>query len=122
MTTQVCTKCGKEKPIDMFHKRKETMTGRKYEAERCKNIREGLKGRKATAEQRAKRSEFSKGTGNPRAKAVVQYSLAGEIIAEFVTVTEATKAMNGSSTSHISNVCNGKKTTAYNFIWKYKEK
>lgn len=58
------------------------------------------------------------GKNNGRAQGVEQYSLAGELIRIYETVTEASKQTN-TCQSKISLVCNGKRKTAGGFIWKY---
>ena len=52
-------------------------------------------------------------------KKVGQYSLDGNLINTFRCITDAFKGINKKTTSGISLVCNGKKTTAYGFKWKF---
>ncbi len=54
------------------------------------------------------------------AKPVLQYSLEGELIAEYYSAMEAGR-QNNCSQACISNCCNGKQKTAYGYMWKYKE-
>lgn len=49
---------------------------------------------------------------------VYQYSLTGELIAEFKTASEAGRNL-GKEHNLIASCCNGKCKTAYNYIWKY---
>lgn len=53
------------------------------------------------------------------AKACLQLDNNDDIIAEYTSVVEAAKAVEGAD-SHISDVCNGKRQTAYGYKWKYK--
>jgi len=60
-------------------------------------------------------------------KAVEQYSLTGEYIATFPSTLAAVKALgkvqnkqtDRGSAGHIADVCNGKRKTAYGYIWCY---
>jgi|SRR5437763_13440723 hypothetical protein len=54
---------------------------------------------------------------------VRKYTLDGEFIAEFKSITEAYMSMYGinKGSTHISAACTGKQKTAYGFIWKYAE-
>lgn len=59
-----------------------------------------------------------------KGKVVNQYTLNGEFIKSFPSYTEAARSLGkitssskGAST-HISNVCKGKRKSAYGFIWK----
>lgn len=55
-----------------------------------------------------------------QSKAVLQFSLNGEYIAEYYSATEAGRK-NNCRQGGISECCNGKQKTAYGYIWKYKE-
>lgn len=46
--------------------------------------------------------------------------ITGEIIREFSSTTEAEQYLGGKG-HHVSCCCNGKRKTAYGYIWKYKE-
>ena len=66
------------------------------------------------------------GTRNARiaetkSKPVVQYTLNGELIKVWSSATEAERRA-GFDHSTISKVANGKRKTAYGFIWKYVER
>ena len=58
-------------------------------------------------------------------KIVNQYSLDGQYIASYSSCIEAARSLNRITTtsngasSHISDVCRGKRKTAYGFIWKF---
>ena len=53
-------------------------------------------------------------------KPVLQFSLDGKFIKEYVSATAAEGALRAKG-HHISCVCNGKRKTAYGYKWKYKE-
>ena len=50
---------------------------------------------------------------------VLQYSLDGEFIAEYNSISDAERKL-GNNHTHIWDVCNGKRKKANGFIWKYK--
>jgi hypothetical protein len=52
-------------------------------------------------------------------KSVIQYSLDGKKISEFLSASDANKA-TGTNISSISNCCLGRQRSAGGFIWKYK--
>ena len=60
-------------------------------------------------------------------KCVNQYTLKGEYVNTFATAREAARALSpeikknnlGGAASHITDVCKGKRKTAYGFIWKF---
>jgi predicted GIY-YIG superfamily endonuclease len=55
-------------------------------------------------------------------KMVGQFSLTNDLIKIFPSIKEAAKAVvpdKKSAYSHISEVCNGKRKTAYGYIWKF---
>lgn len=78
-----------------------------------------LVGIKASEERKAQLSAANKGTKNPRAKSVYQYDLQGNFVAKYEYMEEAKKALNLSSTSHISKCCNGERNKAHGFMWSY---
>ena len=55
-------------------------------------------------------------------KKVAQYSLDGNLIQIYESITDAAKQTGQKSSSNISQVCKGKAKTAGGFIWKYYEK
>lgn len=69
-----------------------------------------------TAKER--RVKKIKGVPSKKRKAVEQYSIDGEFICWYPSVTEAAMCVRG-STSTISAVCLGKRKTAYGYIWNY---
>lgn len=48
-----------------------------------------------------------------------QYDLNGNYIQSFVSAHEAANSLNKKGVSHITDVCKGKRKTAYGYIWKY---
>lgn len=54
-------------------------------------------------------------------KPVFQYTLDGELIAEYPSASEAARQINKAKT-HISDCCLGKLKSAYGYKWQYKEK
>ena len=55
---------------------------------------------------------------NPE-KSVLQYDLNMNLLNEFKSLAEAARSINGNH-GNISMCCQGKRKTAYKFIWKYK--
>lgn len=53
-------------------------------------------------------------------KKVLQFSLKGDFIKEFVSTKEIEREL-GFDNSHIGKCCNGKLKTAYGFLWRYAE-
>ena len=54
-----------------------------------------------------------------QSKPVLQFTLDGEFIREWQSMTECTR--NGFDQSNVCNCCQGKRKSAYGYIWKYKE-
>lgn len=54
-------------------------------------------------------------------KAVLQYSLSGEFIAEFSGIREAAREVGLKTHKHIGECCHGREKTAGGYIWKFKE-
>lgn len=59
--------------------------------------------------------------GKEYGKPIAQYSKDGKLLAVFNNVAEASRAMN-KPRAHISECANGKRKTAYSFVWKFIEK
>ena len=74
------------------------------------------RGRKMTAEQRAKISELHKGKG---VKAVVQMDRDGNTIAEYDSIKAAAEALN-IDPGNISSACRGYRPSAGGFLFAYK--
>lgn len=60
------------------------------------------------------------GSHNPAARAILQLTLEGEIVAEWPSAAEAARALGIKGASQISNVCRGAQVTCKGFKWKYK--
>ena len=61
------------------------------------------------------------GKNNKSSKPIIQYDKYGNIVAEYFSITEAANK-NKFDNSHIGKACKGKLKTAYNYIWKFKNK
>lgn len=58
---------------------------------------------------------------NETTKKILQLAFDGSIIRTYNSITDATKAFNGKSTSNIGNCLTGKSKSAYGYIWRYAE-
>lgn len=56
----------------------------------------------------------------PHSVPVIQYSLNGDFIAEYRTISEACRSVCGDA-SAIARCCRGKQKTSYGYIWKFKK-
>lgn len=65
------------------------------------------------------RIEKISGGNHPKAVAIYQYSIDGKLINKFESISVAEKFFNSKTGGHISEVCQGKRKTAYGYIWKY---
>ena len=52
-------------------------------------------------------------------KPVLQFSMQGELLREFASITDAERYINKKG-KHISCCCRGRRKTAYGYIWRYK--
>lgn len=105
---------------------------RKKMSESMKGRPSHNKGKPMSEEQKKKLSESHKGKttwnkgvlNTKQSKIVLQYSLTGDFIMEYSSISEAVRSLGidiGNS-SHISRCCkDGKHKSAYGFKWKYKE-
>lgn len=91
--------------------------GKKHSEETKKKMSEKALQRDPKSIQRM--AETKKGSKNPRAKKVDQYSLDGKFIKTWSYITEAMEKLN---IFHIEQVCLGKRKTAGGYIWKYNNK
>ena len=64
--------------------------------------------------------EFFKNHKSHVARAVLQYTIEGDFIAEWDSARSAAKSINKEGNT-ITNVCNGKRNHAHGFIWRYKD-
>lgn len=82
-------------------------------------ISEAKKGKPLSEEAKIKISEAN--INGKCSKAVLQIDkLTGQVIGEFPSVREVQRQL-GYSNKNISKCCIGKRKSAYNFIWRYKE-
>lgn len=65
--------------------------------------------------------EGKKKVAEYHSKPVLQMDLDGNVIKEFKSAVEADRFLSNGKGHHISDVCNGKRKTAYGYKWKYKE-
>ena len=54
-------------------------------------------------------------------RAVLQYSVSGQFIARYESLTMAAEAMGRDNVSNIRSCCNKTSTSAYNYLWKYED-
>ena len=96
--------------------------GKHLSEEQKKKMSEKAKGRKVTEETRKKLSENHKGKYNTKcSKPILQINrYTNEVIAEFPSIIQVERDF-GYDKGAISKCCNGKRKSAYGFIWKYKE-
>lgn len=86
-----------------------------------KKISQSNKGRIISETSRKSSSEKLKGHSNTPTKAVIQYDIKNNFIAEYYSVTEAAKII-GIPQCYISTVCTGRQKTTKGFIFKFKNK
>lgn len=92
------------------------------EYQRSKII-EANKNRIWTEKELKRRSEFMKNSFlvASQRKPVLQYSMCGELLNEFDSITSAAKYLkNENARVNIKRCCQGKQKSAYNFKWEYK--
>jgi len=85
--------------------------GKKLSESTKQKIREINLGKKQSLETKIKKSKGG----------VLQYTLDGEFVAEYITISEAAKAINGSKGT-LSSACSGKIKQFKGFKWKYRNK
>ena len=76
-------------------------------------------GKHLSEDTKRKMSEAHKGKIYANTKPILQFSKSGELIAEYSSLTEASR-QTGCNNSHISSCCKGERKSAGGFIWKYK--
>lgn len=74
-----------------------------------------MKAINSTKEYRKKQIESAK----DKSKQIIQFSINGDFIKEYNSISEAAKELNIDKTC-ISRNCNGKYKTAFGYIWKFK--
>ena len=80
-------------------------------------------GRKLSVETKAKISAKEFGANNVNAKAVLQFTRDGIFVREWECMSDAAEALCGRRKSgyNIASCCTGKLSSAYGYVWKYKE-
>ena len=71
-----------------------------------------------TCKQNINHGTHNERSGKTRSKPVAQYTLDGDLVKAWQSTNEVER-QTGFSCGHISKVVNGKRKTAYGFIWKY---
>ena len=85
-----------------------------------KTVSHSLKNDGITQENIYERRKIN--SGKHSCKAIIQYTLTGEYVAEHESISAAAKTMGKSSPSQIQKSCAGKiSLTAYNYVWQYKD-
>ena len=77
-------------------------------------------GKHFSEESKRKMSEAHKGKIYANTKPILQFSKSGELIAEYSSLTEASR-QTGCNNSHISSCCKGNRKSTGGYIWEYKE-
>ena len=77
-------------------------------------------GKHHSEDTKRKMSEAHKGKIYANTKPILQFSKSGELIAEYSSLTEASR-QTGCSAPNICDCCKGKLKSSSGFIWKYKE-
>lgn len=90
-------------------KNSESMTGEKNP----------MYGKHHSEDTKRKMSEAHKEKIYANTKPILQFSKNGELIAEYSSLTEASR-QTGCSASHICTCCKGKRKSCGGYIWKYK--
>jgi group I intron endonuclease len=102
-------------------KKHPSMYGPRSEETR-KKIAESIKGRKLSENHCKKISLRNQGKVTHH-KVILQYSLDGEFIKEFISICDAEREIGKKgANSNISACCKGRLKSCYGFIWKYKNK
>lgn len=84
-----------------------------------KNISESQKGKKKPHEGQPRSVSCREKIAQTHAKAICQYSIAGDFVAEYVSAREAQR-VTGITNQGISLCCLGRQKTAGGYIWKFK--
>lgn len=97
--------------------------------EKMRNAQIGKKHSKETIEKQrqkrlgTKRSEATKQKqrdNSPKKKAIIQYDLDMNYIAEYNSLSQAIRVLNKKCTTGITHCLSGKYKSSYGFIWRYK--
>ena len=134
---------GKKLSLETIEKMRQNRIGYVTPESTKEKISNSLLGHYVSGETRKKMSESNKGhiawnkgvetpievkmkisdanINNPLlSKEVTQYKKDGTFVKTYASTAEAARTLN-SSPSHIAECCNGKRKTAYGYIWKYNE-
>jgi hypothetical protein len=117
---------GKKRSKETKRKMSEAHINKKLSKEHKDKISQSNKGNVRSQETRDKISKSMKGKIIPKEKLkkpVLQYDLEGNFIKEWNSGSEATIVLTNyknKCNALISECCNGKRKTAYKFIWKFK--
>ena len=117
---------GKKTSEETKIKMSEAHINKKLSKETKRKMSEAHKGNVRSQETRDKISKSMKGKIIPKEKLkkpVLQYDLEGNFIKEWNSGSEATIVLTNyknKCSTLISECCNGKRKTAYKFIWKFK--
>lgn len=87
--------------------------------EHKKKISESMTGHEVSEDTKRKMSEAHTGKPNASTKFILQFSKTGELIAEYSSITEASR-QTGCYKTHICACCKGKRKSVGGFIWRYK--
>lgn len=74
--------------------------------------------KQSDSREKRRKTQLTKGSDHPLVKPVIQYNLENENVGNFISARDAGRKTKIHS-SHIIDVCNGKRKTAGKFIWKY---
>ena len=117
---------GKHFSEEQKRKMSEANTGKHFSEEHKKKISESMTGEKNpmfgkhhSEDTKRKMSEAHKGKIYANTKPILQFSKNGELIAEYSSLTEASR-QTGCYQSHICSCCKGERKSARGFIWRYK--
>lgn len=124
----------KEK-LRQYNGERASMYGKKHTKESIEKIRKSSKGRLVSLSTKQKISDANKRYNGMRCKThtekvkklisdrfsipVIQYTLHGDFIKEYPSITQAQLELNIKS-NHIGCCCIGRRKTCNGFIWKYK--
>lgn len=78
-----------------------------------------MSGKRHKESSKRKMGISRRGTRNGRAKEVYQYDLSGQYVRKYDYMDLVKQSLGISSTAHISQCCNGKRDSAYGFMWSY---
>lgn len=108
-----------KRKLSESHKgKKGTFTGKHHSEESRKKMSKTKKGKHPTEETRKKLSEAN--TNGKCSKKVLQFSLTGDFIREWPSVSECGR--NGFDFGTVARCCRGEEKTHKGFQWKYKER